>query len=193
MNRRIFAIAIVAACTSGCRIALPSYIYPEQYENINVKPALKVPMGQCAIHLNQLRWDAAKSSTLSDILTIIGGGVAISGSTSAAIIDGTKKDGDDSAKVAAIVSASVAGAGALIAVLAKAIDSPTFSLDKHAKSERHWAAGFKATSGADVAGMKTQIKVNPNVWIYASNEFSECQSESPSKDVPTPPLLEENH
>lgn len=172
-----FAFALTA-----CRVSLPDRAATPP----GLTGPLKAQSDACVTDLNALRSDARGAQTYADTMTIVGGLVSGAGGVTAAIIPAASSNPvSDASKAGTIVAASIAAAGAVVALLSKTADSPTIPLETHKLKEAHWIPALKAMN---------QLLVNPQlntapVQQYISARLTDCTSATPSKDVPPLPAV----
>lgn len=167
LEMRHVALALLLTLAIGCRTALPSR---NEYPVAQIAdPTLQTNANLCQKHMNELRDDASKAGDFSDAMTVIGGVLGAGGSITAATFQAV----EPGSQGATITAAGIAGAGGLLAIISKLVDSPTTSLNKHALASTHWFAAQQLLTDPTI----TASGANAAAYQKINTELVSCQND----------------
>lgn len=179
-NVRVVMAFWLALLAGGCR-SYPDFVYyPNVDDNGQWDPT--DPIGQtqqdCIDSLNSRRSSIRRQGGYQDFMILLGSGVSAAGGVTAAALS----QQDSASATPTTVSASIAAAGAVIAVASKLGADPSKDTVVHSHKRKHYDAGltvYRQFTGT--SPMPTDVR------RYIIARFQACASPDPADDPPQPP------
>ncbi len=188
MKTWLLFVLLLAGFIAACNLSLtvPENIGAEQLAPVD-DDAVKVQRQACVDRLNTEGTNARHAAHSADAVAIVGASVSASTGVTSAILAALSADtGDRGQKIAAAITAGFSAAGAILAVIAKILESPVVPLGRRAKAETGFVVGTKMlTFGTDPV---THKFVNPTDRNVALAAFIQCQAAiDTNQTAETPP------